>query len=39
LARHDVLRLVTDAPPTEEEKAQIRQRLQALGSSTMTSTT
>ena len=30
LARHDVFYLVTDAPPTEEEKAQIRERLQAL---------
>lgn len=26
----DVLDRVTDAPPSEEEKAQIRQRLQAL---------
>jgi hypothetical protein len=30
LARLDVLDRVTDAPPSEEEKAQIRQRLQAL---------
>jgi hypothetical protein len=30
LARHDVFHGVTDTPLTEEEKAQIRQRLQAL---------
>ena len=30
MARLDVLDRVTDAPPSEEEKAQIRQRLQAL---------
>lgn len=28
--RHDVFHGVTDSPLTEEEKAQIRQRLQAL---------
>jgi hypothetical protein len=30
LDRHDVFHGVTDTPLTEEEKAQIRQRLQAL---------
>ena len=30
MARHDVFHGVTDTPLTEEEKAQIRQRLQAL---------
>ena len=30
MARLDVLDRVTDAPPSEEEKAQIRERLQAL---------
>src|SRR5687768_15168607 len=30
LAGHDVFHGVIDSPPTEEEKAQIRQRLQAL---------
>jgi hypothetical protein len=30
LHRHDVFHGVTDSPLTEEEKAQIRQRLQAL---------
>jgi hypothetical protein len=30
LDRHDVFHGVTDSPLTEEEKAQIRQRLQAL---------